>query len=244
MSQVSTKMRLEVIEHLNQTHRLDLTQLVQAFGDAPWATDAEITDFDFCGVAIKARKGSSDQLCQIAFASSATAESEIEDLFLDLVEAAREKLGIIPEEKITTDVIGTATHRLPFLSQTVFMALCDVQQYPNWLPPIGAIIQTSHAKLQLGSSFTALVRGQEHQMDIKVLQHQENKRLHWQETAGHAHALGFDLEPSGTSTQICVQVSNRVPIPKSELEENQEKLGKLSLVIAQKLEMLLAKSSY
>ncbi len=239
MTQVSTKMRNDVIEHLNQTHRLDLTQLAQAFGHAAWATDAEISDFDFHGVSLTALHGSRNQICRIAFATPASEESDIEELFMSLVDTAREQLGIIPEVKIVTDVIGNATLVLPLSYQTVFTALCDVQHYPNWLPPIGAILKSSHKKLQFGSSFTALVRGQENQMDIEILEYQENTLLHWQEKAGHAHSIGFVLEPIETSTQIRVQVSNRVPIPESELEENQEKLRKLSLVIAQKLETFM-----
>jgi hypothetical protein len=241
VSQVSESMRLEVIEHLNQTHRQDLTQLVQAFGHAEWAMNAEITDFDFVGISLNALNGSRSQACQIAFATPAQAESEIEELFLNLVEAAREKLGIIPEEKITTDVIGSASHTLSFSSQTIFAALRDVQHYPNWLPPVGAIISSSHEKLQLGSSFTALVRGQDNQMHIDILEYQENTLLYWCENGGHAHAIRFFLEARGQETALSVSVSNRVPIPKSELLENQEKLSKISLVIAQKLETFMAK---
>ncbi len=243
MTQVSQSMRLEVIEHLNQTHRLDLTQLAQAFGNAAWATDAEITDFDFASVSLNALHNSRSQPCQIVFATIAQEESEIEELFLNLVDAAREKLGIAPQVTMITDVIGIATHRSAFSSQTIFKALRDVRHYPNWLPPIGDILQTSHEKLQLGSSFTAQVRGQENQMQIDILEYQENTRLFWSENGGHAHAIGFALEPIGTTTQIRVQVSNRVPIPESELEENQEKLGKLSQVIAQKLEAFMQKGT-
>ncbi len=241
MNQVSESMRLEVIEHLNQTHRQDLTQLAQAFGNTDWATNAEITDFNFVDVSLNALHGSRSQACQIAFATSAQAESEIEELFLNLVDAAREKLGIIPEEKITTDVIGSASHTLPFSSQTIFAALCNVRHYPNWLPPIGAVISTSHERLQLGSSFTAQVRGQDNQMQLEILEYQENTLLYWCENAGHAHAIRFSLEARGQETVITVSVSNRVPIPKSELLENQEKLSKISLIIAQKLETFVAK---
>jgi hypothetical protein len=227
-------MQLEVVEHLNESHRKDLLEIAQAFGDATWATDATLERFDFAGLDLRAHHGPRNEPRRVDFATPAEEESGIEDCFLDLLDAAREKLGV---RIITSDVIGSASHDLPFSNQTIFAAICAVRNYPDWLPPIGEILETSHESLVEGSSFTAQVRGQHDAvMQIDVLEFQQDLSLYWYEREGHAHAIRFALEPLEPTTRLTVSVSNRVPIPESELEETQQKLSKLSETIAKKLE--------
>ena len=155
------------------------------------------------------------ELQRVKFLQIADAEEQIEDRFIALLEAARVVLGVVMIEK---SVSGTATRSLPQTDSSVFQCLCDVGQYPKWLPPIGQVISSRHVALQIYSSFQALARGQSQTMHIEVLEFQPNRLLHWREVDGHAHGLRFSLEQQSTGTHVGVTVSNSLPIPASDTD--------------------------
>ena len=231
-------MHRDVVKHLNASHRADLLQIVRGHAKLTWASDATIESFDFEGLDLVAHHAERTEPQRVEFLQIADAEEQIEDRFIALLEAARVVLGVVMIEK---SVSGTATRSLPQTVSSVFQCLCDVGQYPKWLPPIGQVISSSHVALQIDSSFQALARGQSQTMRIEVLEFQPNRLLHWREVDGHAHGLRFSLEQHGAGTHISVTVSNSLPIPASELGKKERQRAKLGEIIAQKLEAFMQK---
>lgn len=184
-SAVSAAMMREVTEHVNATHRADLTIIARANGAAS-AQDALLIGFDLAGLDLHAHIGNQLEPLRVNFDAPVTHPSAIEDKFMETLAAARDRLGIPPEELVTRDLEGSGSHDLPHAPEVIFAALQIVSDYPAWLPPVGRIIEASEP-IALGSSFRLHPRGR----DDATMTVEANTALELLEDGGHAHRLRF-----------------------------------------------------
>jgi uncharacterized protein YndB with AHSA1/START domain len=239
-SSVSPEMLRDVTEHVNATHRAELTIIAKAHG-APWAQDATLEGFDLAGLDLHAVHGARLEVIRVDFDAPVSHSSAIEDRFMETLARSRAKLGMPPEELVVADLEGSGSHDLPHTPEIVFGALKNLRDYPAWLPPVGRVLEVGEPAL-VGSRFTMNPRGRDDvvmTMAFTVLE--PNRVLEMREDGGHAHLLRFTLEPFGTGTRLTVTVGNRTPTPPDELEAANAKLGTLGEIIAKKLEAHLVK---
>jgi uncharacterized protein YndB with AHSA1/START domain len=237
---VSPEMLREVTEHVNTTHRPELTIIARANG-APWAQDATLEAFDLAGLDLHALHGARLEPIRVDFDAPVSHSSAIEDQFMETLARSRALLGMPPEEMIVVDLEGSGSHDLLHAPEIVFVALLNVHDYPAWLPPVGRVLEVEEP-VRIGSRFTMNPRGRDDvEMTMTFTAFESDQTLEMREEGGHAHHLRFALEPVGNGTRLNVTVGNRAPTPPIDLEAARAKLGLLGEMTAKKLEAHLTK---
>jgi uncharacterized protein YndB with AHSA1/START domain len=239
---VAPELLRDVTEHINTTHRAELTIIARANG-APWAQDATLEAFDLAGLDLHALHGARLEAIRVNFDTPVSHANAIEDSTMETLARSRAKLGMPPVDMIVTDLEGSGSHNLPHAPGIVFTALRSVRDYPAWLPPVGRVLEVNEPVL-VGSRFTMNPRGRNDAvMTMAFTKFEPDRALEMREDGGHAHLLRFTLEPFETGTRLHVTVGNRAPTPPHELEAASSKLGTLGGIIAKKLEAHLAKET-
>ncbi len=237
---VSPEMLREVTEHINATHRPELTIIARANG-APWAQDATLEAFDLAGLDLHALRGVRLEPIRVDFDAPISHPSAIEDEFMETLARSRVLLGMRTEELIVADLAGSGSHDLPYTPGIVFATLRNVRGYSAWLPPVGRVLEVDEP-IMVGSRFTMSPRGRDGVvMTMTFTAFEPDQTLEMAEEGGHAHRLRFTLEPFGSRTRLNVTVGNRAPTPPDELEAASAKLGVLGEMIAKKLDAHLTK---
>jgi uncharacterized protein YndB with AHSA1/START domain len=231
----------EIKTHLNAEHRKDLRDIAKVHAGLVWALDASLETIDLRGMQLHVVGAETTQTVFVAWQNPAEHSGQLEARFMALLTQAQTALGQ-PLELVQTDLYGTGRHSLTFAPERVFAALTNPDHYPQWLPMVGVVVASSHNPLRLGSSLRFQPRGQpDVTMQMQVATFEDNHSFALHEHGVHQHKLEFRVTPRAEGCQLEVGMGSHASLEAAEIEEHNQKFGKLAEMIARKLQVFLEK---